>query len=104
MHAQLYDYLESNHLLNDYQFGFRNGKNTSQAIFNFIDNIYLNINNSIDTLAVYVDFKKAFDTLDHRTLLNKLIDLNLSQETISLFKNYLSDRTQQVFLPLIFKM
>lgn len=98
MHIQLYDYLESNHLLCEFQFGFRRGKNTSQAIFNYLDNIYQNINNSIDTIAVYVDFRKAFDTIDHSILINKLTQLNLSPNAIALLNNYLSDRTQQVFV------
>lgn len=98
IHMQLYDFLESNHLLNEFQYGFCRGKNTSQAIFNYLDNIYQNINNSIDTIAVYVDFRKAFDTVSHQTLLNKLNQFNLSPNAITLLNNYLSDRTQQVFV------
>lgn len=97
MHMQLYDYLESNHLLCEHQFGFRRGRNTSQAIFNYLDNIYQNINNSLDTIAVYVDFRKAFDTVDHRILIDKLTQFNLSTSAIALLNNYLSNRTQQVF-------
>lgn len=85
-------------ILNEFQFGFRRGRNTSQAIFNYLDNIYQNINNNIDTIAVYVDFRKAFDTVSHKVLLSKLNQFNLSQNAIQLLNNYLSDRTQQVFV------
>lgn len=98
MHMQVIDFSESNHLLSDVQFGFRSGKNTNQAIFNFLDNIYQNINNNIDTISVYIDFRKAFDTVHHAILLNKLKRLYFSTPAISLFESYLKDRTQQVFV------
>lgn len=97
IHIQLYDYLESHHLLCNNQYGFRSNRNTQQAIFMYLDNIYRNLNLNIDTIAVYVDFRKAFDTVDHPTLLNKLRDFNLSPKSIELFNNYLSNRTQQVY-------
>lgn len=40
---------------------------------------------------------KAFDTVDHFTLLNKLRDFKLSEKSIELFNNYLTNRTQQVY-------
>lgn len=98
IHLQLVDYLESHNLLNNAQFGFRSRRNTSQAIFNFLDNIYQNINQNIDTLAIYVDFRKAFDTVHHLTLLNKLKQFHLWLPAISFFDSYLKDRTQQVFV------
>lgn len=45
---------------------------------------------------MYVDFRKAFDTVDHNILLNKLKSLNLSSHALKLFNSYLSHRTQQV--------
>lgn len=97
IHNQLYDYLESCNLLTDEQFGFRRFRNTQQSIFKFIDNIYQNINSSLSTIAIYVDFRKAFDTVDHQILLEKLKTFNLSNNSVKLFNSYLTDRTQQVF-------
>lgn len=97
IHAQLYNFLESNHLLNNAQYGFRSSRNTHLAIFAFLDNIHKNLNSNTDTIVTYVDFRKAFDTVDHHTRLNKLKDLKLSSKSISLFKNYLTHRAQHVF-------
>lgn len=72
LHSQLYNYLENSKQLTDVQFGFRKSKNTNQAIFKYLDHIYTNLNNNHNTLAVYIDFRKAFDTVHHQTLLNKL--------------------------------
>lgn len=97
IHSQLYNYLENSHQLSDTQFGFRKSKNTTQAIFKYLDHIYTSINNNQNTLSVYVDFRKAFDTVDHKILLTKLKNYNLSDNSIAPFENYLSGRTEQVF-------
>lgn len=55
IHTQLYDFLESNHLLVDEQYGFRRSKNTQQAIFNYLDNISNSLNANKSTIAIYVD-------------------------------------------------
>lgn len=96
LHSQLNDYLENSEQLSNVQFGFRKGRSTNQAIFSYLDHIYNNINNNLNTLAVYVDFKKAFDTVYHLTLLDKLKELNISNTAINLFHSYLTNRAQQV--------
>ena len=64
------------------------------AIAKLTDDIYSAINNSELTLAVFIDFKKAFDTLDHNILLLKMKHLGLKDNAIKWFKNYLHGRTQ----------
>ena len=49
-------------------------------------------------LAVLLDFKKAFDVVDHDILCQKLFIYGFDETTISFFKSYLSDRTQQVYI------
>ena len=44
--------------------------------------------------VLFIDLKKAFDTIDHNILLQKLTCYGFKKETIDLFRNYLSDRTQ----------
>ena len=48
------------------------------------------------TLAIIIDYSKAFDTIDHKTLIPKLIDLNFSFNTIKIMHSYLTDRSQFV--------
>ena len=54
------------------------------------------MNNHEIMLSVMIDFSKAFDTIDHRILLNKLIQMNFSNRTIKIFMSYLSNRNQFV--------
>lgn len=68
-----------------------------QAIFKFLDEIYLNLNQNFNRKAIY-RFKKAFDTVNHNILLNKISSLNVANNVQSLFKSYLSERMQQTFV------
>ena len=65
-------YLETNNLLTSRQFAFRKGRCTKQAIVYLTDIIRKNVDNGRYTGAVYIDLRKAFDTVDHATLLSKL--------------------------------
>lgn len=60
---------------------------------------YQNINSNKNCLLTYIDLKKAFDTVHHDNLLEKLkTNYFLSPSALSLFKNYLSNRSQKVFI------
>lgn len=89
------NHLTENSLLSPNQFGFHPGKSTTDAISLLVDNIGLNMNNNQLTLATFIDFSKAFDTLDHNILIDRLTLLNLSPNTLSWFKSYLTNRSQQ---------
>ena len=95
--AQLTEYLESNHLLHPQQFGFRPKYSTEIA------NCYL-LNRIKDQLVkghvvgtVFLDLKKAFDTVNHRVLLSKLLRyFQMSAEALQWFESYLGGRQQCV--------
>ena len=69
---QLVDYLESRDLFSRYQSGLRRKYSTQTAITFLTDSIRRNMDNGLLTGAIFVDFRKAFDTFDHKILLDKL--------------------------------
>ena len=74
-----------------YQAGFRKEKSTSSMLISLIGTCLLNMDKGLPTLCVYIDLKKAFDTISHERLLAELYFIN---KTLELLKNYLSNRNQ----------
>lgn len=91
-------HLEMSKLLSRRQFGFRPGLSTVDAIGTLIDDVGLSLNNHHLTIATFIDLKKAFDTLDHDILVNRITDLCFHQNTIKWFKSYLSNRSQRTLI------
>ena len=58
--------------------------------------IFENLDKKKLPLAIFLDFSKAFDTIDHDILLHKLSHYGIEDTTLSWFKSYLSNRTQFV--------
>ena len=65
-------YLKSYNILCANQFGFRKNSNTSGAIIKFLDYVYSSLDKKQSNIAVYLDFSKAFDTVNHNILMSKL--------------------------------
>ena len=95
IHTQLTDHIEENNLISNNQFGFRKQRATTHAITQFLNQVYTNINKSALTAAIYIDFRKAFDCVQHKVLIDKLGTLFLDETTISWINNYLTNRTQR---------
>ena len=72
MREQLIDYLDNIHFFIESQFGFRNNLNTSDAINQFLEHCYKSLSNKNHTIALCLDLKKAFDSVDRLILLKKL--------------------------------
>ena len=70
MCARLESYLKSNNILFTNQFGFRKNFNTSDAIIEFLDYVYSSLDCKQSTIAVYLDFSKAFDTVNPNILMS----------------------------------
>ena len=79
-----------NDLLNPNQGGFRTGQSTTSTIADFTDDIFLN--NSKCTLAMFIDFRKAFDTVDHNVLKLKAELLGIPGLTLKWSDSYLNGR------------
>jgi len=68
------------------------------ALIDFTNNSLKALNDGKVILGVLIDFSKAFDTLDHHTLLTKLDGHGFSVQTVKWFKSYLCDRSQSLQL------
>ena len=96
VHNQLYTYLEENNLLSDCQFGFRRKSSTVHAVTYFSDLIKTSMDEGKLTGAVFVDLRKAFDTIDHATLIAKLPIYGVHGKELTWFESYLFNRHQFV--------
>ena len=72
VYKQLYSYLVANELLSERQFGFRQRSSTQHAVIILTDSIRQNIDKGLMTGAVFLDLRKAFDTVDHSRIISKL--------------------------------
>ncbi|XP_044582947.1 uncharacterized protein LOC123263967 [Cotesia glomerata] len=96
VHDQIVHHVRLNNLLDPLQTGFQEGMNTQTAIVRLCDDIRLAIDGRKVTIAVFFDFSKAFDCVDHILLLSSLKDLNFSPEVFAWFRSYLTNRLQAV--------
>ena len=72
VHKQFYTYFEQNNILYEHQYGFRKHMSTMQALLNHMQFMYDSIDSGNFVISVFLDFKKPFDTVDHKILLSKL--------------------------------
>ena len=79
--------------INPRQFGFTKNSSTLQQMLIFLDQI---INSPQQTDVIYLDISKAFDTVSHSILLNKLWSIGITGTLWTWFKDYLSNRYQRV--------
>ena len=95
---QVYGFLYSNSILYIHQYGFRREHNTTHTVFHFLSKIHAALNNDQPeyTIGIFLDLKKAFDTVDHRILLKKLEHYGFRGVSNVWFQNYLTDRHQYV--------
>ena len=96
VHFQLYNYLQQHKILSPYQCGFRKCHSTEFAALSFSDNIRRNMDQGQLTGAVFIDLRKAFDTVDHAVLLAKLSNMGIVGREHDWFSDYLTNRTQVV--------
>ena len=87
-------HLENTKYLIDQQNGFRANRSTTKCVSILIDRLLKALDNGQYAVTVFLDFKKAFDTVDHGILLWKLERAGLGPNICRLLANYLADRSQ----------
>ena len=92
LNEQIRSYFNCFELFTSAQFGFRKGSNPTMAVAKFIDKIFKSQQDI--SLGVFIDVRKAFDTVDHRILLRKLQFYGFDGIELNLMTNYLSNRFQ----------
>ena len=94
VHTQLSKYLSVNNLLHESQSGFRKGYSTQSSLLCLTDHVYNELNQGKLVGMVALDLKKAFDTVNHKIVIDKLAHYGITSVENKWFKNYLSNRQQ----------
>ncbi|KAG7303704.1 hypothetical protein JYU34_012261 [Plutella xylostella] len=96
LNNRLMKFLEHNNLLSSSQFGFRRGRSTEDAINSLVDHVVSKVDMKKKCLSIFLDLKKAFDTVHIPSLLIKMERIGIRAPPLEIFKNYLTSRVQQV--------
>ena len=94
VYNQLYDYLDSNRLIYKHQSGFRSLHSVVTSLMAGTNDWYVNIDRGKYTGLIFIDLKKAFDTVNHDILLKKLEEYGISGLELDWFTSYLHERKQ----------
>lgn len=96
IHRRLMRFLEDNNTIADEQLGFRKLHCTTHVVADVITQISTNLDNKLHTCMVLLDLRKAFDTVNHKLLLQKLEKYGIRGKVLKLFHSYLANRSQFV--------
>ena len=96
MFNRLYSFLELHNCIYELQFGFRAKHSTNHAILSMAQEINEAISNENLAIGIFVDFQKAFDTVNHNIVLAKLSHYGIRCTANEWFTSYLSNRKQYV--------
>ena len=96
MHERLYNFLELHEILFQMQFGFRNGNSTDHALISLSERIKSTIDSKRVGCGIFIDLQKAFDTVNHNILLQKLDHYGIRGSSLQWFESYLTGRLQYV--------
>ena len=96
IHKRLISFFEKHNVIYEKQFGFRKNHSTEHALNTAITQIASELNNGNQVFGIFIDFSKAFDTVKHDILLDKLEHYGIRGQCHTILKSYLSNRKQFV--------
>ena len=96
IYTRIYSYLSKNNLIYSKQFGFRSNYSTNHALISITEYIRGLLDDGHYVCGVFVDLEKAFDTVNHKILCEKLNHYGLRGKVNNLIQSYLSNRRQFV--------
>ena len=92
----LLEHLQEYSPISDKQWGFSKGKSTTGAVLSAVENWHRLLESGTEVCAIFFDIKKAFDSVPHRPLMEKLSIIGINPYLLQWITDYLSDRTQFV--------
>lgn len=95
-YKKIMSFVNSNNILSNSQYGFREKLNTAYAISELIEHISDAMDNDKVSIALFIDLKKAFDTINHSILFDKLEYYGIRGTSLNWLKSYLMNRYQYV--------
>ena len=98
MHGLIYRYLITCHPLATQQWGFQPHKSTVSALLDVTHKWSNFLDKSLEVCVVFFDLKKAFDSVPHQALIDKMENIGLHPSLVRWTANYLTDRSQRVVL------
>ena len=98
LRKKMVDHLERNNLLCQNQHGFRKGKSCLTQLLHHLDDVINSLLSGNDVDAIYLDYAKAFDKVDHRLLLIKLRHYGFSDKMVEWINSFPSNRYQIVVI------
>ena len=93
-YTRLLEFVNQQKLLYEFQFGFREGHSTHLAIIKLLDEIITSLDAGEYSAAIFLDFSKAFDRVNHKIMLQKLDHYGVRGVANNWVRSYLSERTQ----------
>ena len=96
MHEGLYSFLKKYDILHSLQFGFRTKHSTFHALISLAESVKQTIDEGMLGCGLFIDLQKAFDTVNHSILLQKLQHYGVRGTALNWFSSYLTDRKQYV--------
>lgn len=93
---QMYTYFKEKNLFYNAQYGFREGHSTDLAALELVDRITIEMDKMNTPISIFLDLSKAFDTLNHQILLDKLKYYGITGKSHDLMSSYITDRKQFV--------
>ena len=96
VHRMVYSYFQKHRLLSLLQSGFHPLHSTSTCLTHVTNTVLENIDKGLLTGLIFLDLSKAFHTLDHSIILDKLTSSGMNRSAVQWFGSYLTVRTQRV--------